>query len=69
MSLATESVRRNRGNAPYVLSWGVYLPPMGGNMYFVRPTKSGRGTTVVTEEKETKEGADFSIDNGVCGQL
>ena len=35
-------------------------------MYFVRPTKSGRGTTVVTEEEQPKEGADFSIDNGVC---
>ena len=65
VSEATMNVRRGRGKAPYNLVWGGDIYPIGVNTFFVRPTKSGHGTSVLTHEYVPKPGADFSIDNGV----
>lgn len=61
----TKAVRGKRGQAPNLLIWGGSLWPMGADMFFVRPAKKGRGTSVFTKEYVPKPGADFSIDNGV----
>ena len=67
MSEATKNVRRSRGDAPYNLEWFDYFPAMGGNVYFVRPVKSGRGIATLTKEMQPeKPGVDFSISNSVC---
>ena len=59
------NVRRDRGKAPYNLVWGGIIPAMGGAMFFVRPKKSGSGTSVLTPEILPKSKADFNITNGV----
>ena len=38
---------------------------MGSDLFLVRPTKSGHGSSVLTKEYKPTPGVDFTISNGV----
>jgi lysosomal alpha-mannosidase len=66
ISEGTKKARGNRGEALYDLLFPGLLRPLGLDLFLVRPTKSGRGTsTVKSREYVPEPGADFTIDNGV----
>ena len=65
ISEATLNVRRYRGNASNNIVWSTYLPGMGGNMYFIRPTHNNHGTTTLSKEHTKKNENDFQIENEV----
>ena len=73
MSLATESVRRNRGSATHDLYWLADLPGLGGSTFFVRQTASSSGgggrTTSVMSQEGTPQSGDFTIENEVCTDM
>ena len=67
MSVATKSVRRNRGDATHDLYWRANLPGLGGSMFFVRQSERGshRSTSALSKEYVPTTDDDFTIENEV----